>query len=237
MKHYLVKFLCIAFLGSCSSPKKDMQVQVFVQDLKKGTLFLEREQDSLLVVVDSIQINKEKPIVLEADLQHPELFYLLLDRNKADDVDNRIPFFGEAGNLSIQTNLDDYVTNAEIVGSSTQDLFNSYNKVINRFNNEELDLIAAYLQAQIRKNNDSLALIDKQSTNLIKRKILFTANFAVNNSNSVIAPYLALYKLTSDSRSLLDTIAASMTDDVRNSSYGRELTDYLMESEQENDPR
>ena len=214
-----------------------MQVQVFVQDLKKGTLYLERVQDSILVVVDSIQINKEKPIVLEADLNHPELFYLQLDRNKADDLDNRISFFGEAGNLSIQTNLDDYVTNAEIVGSSTQDLFNSYNKVINQFNNEELDLIAAYLQAQISKNNDSLALIDKQSTNLIKRKILFTANFAVNNSNSVIAPYLALYNLTSDARSLLDTIAASMSDEVRNSRYGKELTDYLITSRPESDPR
>jgi len=208
-----------------------MQVEVFVKDLKKGTLYLERVQDSILVAVDSMQITQEKPIVFEADLNHPELFYVLLDRNKADDFDNRIPFFGEAGNISIQTTLDGYVTKAEVVGSPTQDIFNSYNKVISQFNNEELDLLAAYLQAQISQNSDSLALLEKQSTSLAKRKILFTANFAVNNRTSVIAPYLALYNLTSDSKSLLDTIAASMSDDVRNSSYGKQLRDYLADAE------
>lgn len=208
-----------------------MQVEVFVKDLKKGTLYLERVQDSILVAVDSMQITQEKPIVLEADLNHPELFYVLLDRNKADDFDNRIPFFGEAGNISIQTTLEGYVTKAEVVGSPTQDIFNSYNKVISQFNNEKLDLLAAYLQAQISQNSDSLALLEKQSTSLAKRKILFTANFAVNNRTSVIAPYLALYNLTSDSKSLLDTIAASMSDDVRNSSYGKQLRDYLADAE------
>jgi len=208
-----------------------MQVEVFVKDLKKGTLYLERVQDSILVAVDSMQITQEKPIVFEADLNHPELFYVLLDRNKADDFDNRIPFFGEAGNISIQTTLDGYVTKAEVVGSPTQDIFNSYNKVISQFNNEELDLLAAYLQAQISQNSDSLALLEKQSASLAKRKILFTANFAVNNNNSVIAPYLALYNLTSGSKTLLDTIAASMSDDVRNSSYGKQLRDYLADAE------
>ena len=208
-----------------------MQVEVFVKDLKKGILYLERLQDSILVAVDSVQITQEKPIVLEADLNHPELFYVLLDRNKADDFDNRISFFGEAGNISIQTTLDGYVTKAEVIGSPTQDIFNSYIKVISQFNNEELDLLAAYLQAQINQNNDSLALIEKQSANLAKRKILFTANFAVNNNTSVIAPYLALYNLTSGSKTLLDTIAASMSDDVRNSSYGKQLRDYLADPE------
>ena len=235
MKQNIIKLLFVLFLVSCSAPKKDMQVEVFVKDLKKGILYLERVQDSILVAVDSVQITKEKPIVLEADLNHPELFYVLLDRNKADDFDNRIPFFGEAGNISIQTTLDGYVTKAEVVGSPTQDIFNSYNKVISQLNNEELDLLAAYLLAQISQNNDSLALLEKQSANLAKRKILFTANFAVNNNNSVIAPYLALYNLTSGSKSLLDTIAASMSDDVRNSSYGKQLRDYLADAEKLND--
>ena len=231
MKQNIIKLLFVLFLVSCSAPKKDMQVEVFVKDLKKGTLYLERVQDSILVAVDSVQITKEKPIVLEADLNHPELFYVLLDRNKADNFDNRIPFFGEAGNISIQTTLDGYVTKAEVVGSPTQDIFNSYNKVIRQFNNEEIDLLAAYLQAQISQNSDSLALLEKQSASLAKRKILFTANFAVNNNNSVIAPYLALYNLTSGSKTLLDTIDYSMTDDVRNSSYGKQLRDYLANAE------
>ena len=208
-----------------------MQVTVEVKDLKKGTLYLERVQDSVLVAVDSMFIDREEAVVLQADLDHPELFYILLDRNQANDFDNRIPFFGEAGDISIQTTLDEYAPKAEISGSPTQEVYNAYLRVIRQFNNEELDLLAAYLQAQIGENADSLALVEQQSASLSKRKILFTVNFAVNNSNSVVAPFLALSELSTVSKSLLDTIAASMTDDVANSRYGKLLTDLLSDTD------
>ena len=208
-----------------------MQVTVEVKDLKKGTLYLERVQDSVLVAVDSMFIDREEAVVLQADLDHPELFYILLDRNQANDFDNRIPFFGEAGDISIQTTLDEYAPKAEISGSPTQEVYNAYLRVIRQFNNEELDLLAAYLQAQIGENADSLALVEQQSTSLSKRKILFTVNFAVNNSNSVVAPFLALSELSTVSKSLLDTIATSMTDDVANSRYGKLLTDLLSDTD------
>jgi hypothetical protein len=159
------------------------------------------------------------------------LFYILLDRNQTDDIDNRIPFFGQAGEVSIQTTLDDYVTKAEVSGSPTQEIYNAYLRVIRQFNNEELDLLAAYLQVQISQNADSLTLVEQQTASLSKRKILFTVNFAVNNANSVVAPYLALSELPTVSKSLLDTIEASMSDDVANSRYGILLTEHLSELE------
>ena len=231
MKQNIIKLLFVLFLVSCSATQKRHASRSFCKGLKKGNTLPRTIARQHFGCSRFGANHQRKTNVLEADLNHPELFYVLLDRNKADDFDNRIPFFGEAGNISIQTTLDGYVTKAEVIGSPTQDIFNSYIKVISQFNNEELDLLAAYLQAQINQNNDSLALIEKQSANLAKRKLLFTANFAVNNNTSVIAPYLALYNLTSGSKSLLDTIAASMSDDVRNSSYGKQLRDYLADAE------
>ena len=231
MKHTIAKLFLITLLVSCSSPKKDMQVTVEVKNLKKGTLYLERVQDSVMVAVDSIFLGREEAVVLQADLDHPELFYILLDRNQTNDIDNRIPFFGHAGEISIETTLDDYVTKAEVSGSPTQEIYNAYLRVIRQFKNEELDLLAAYLQAQISQNSDSLTLVEQQTASLSKRKILFTVNFAVNNANSVVAPYLALSELPKVSKSFLDTIAASMSDDVANSRYGMLLTDFLSELE------
>ena len=231
MKHTIAKLFFITLLVSCSSPKKDMQVTVEVKNLKKGTLYLERVQDSVLVAVDSIFLGREEAVVLQADLDHPELFYIILNRNQTNDIDNRIPFFGHAGEISIQTTLDDYVTKAEVSGSPTQEIYNAYLRVIRQFNNEELDLLAAYLQAQISQNSDSLALVEQQTASLSKRKILFTVNFAVNNANSVVAPYLALSELPKVSKSFLDTIAASMSNDVANSRYGMLLKDFLSELE------
>ena len=231
MKDSITKLFLIALLGSCSAPKKDMQVIIEVKDLKKGTLYLERVLDSALVAVDSIFIGREEAVVLQSNLNHPELFYVLLDRNQTDDIDNRIPFFGQAGKISIQTTLDDFLTKAKISGSPTQEIYDAYLQVIHLFNNEELDLLAAYLQAQVRENSDSLALVEQRTASLSKRKILFTVNFAVNNSNSVIAPYLALSELSSVSKNLLDTIATSMSEDVASSRYGVMLTEYLSELE------
>ena len=231
MKRTIAKLFLITLLVSCSSPKKDMQVTVEVKNLKKGTLYLEHVQDSVLVAVDSIFLGREEAVVLQADLDHPELFYILLDRNQTNDIDNRIPFFGHAGEISIQTTLDDYVAKAEVSGSPTQEIYNAYLRVIRQFNNEELDLLAAYLQAQISQNADSLTLVKQQTASLSKRKILFTVNFAVNNANSVVAPYLALSELPKVSKSFLDTIAASMSDDVANSRYGMLLTNFLSELE------
>ena len=73
-----------------------MRVTVEVKGLKKGALYLERVQDSVLLAVDSILVDREEAVVLQANLEHPELFYILLDKNQTDDIDNRIPFFGHA---------------------------------------------------------------------------------------------------------------------------------------------
>ena len=231
MKSTISNLFFLILMASCSAPKKDMQVTVEVKGLKKGALYLERVQDSVLLAVDSILVDREEAVVLQANLEHPELFYILLDKNQTDDIDNRIPFFGQAGEISIQTTLDDYVTKAKVSGSPTQEIYNAYLRVIRQFNNEELDLLAAYLQAQISQNADSLTLVEQQTASLSKRKILFTVNFAVNNANSVVAPYLALSELPKVSKSFLDTIAASMSDDVANSRYGMLLTDFLSELE------
>lgn len=208
-----------------------MQVTVEVKGLKKGALYLERVQDSVLLAIDSILVDREEAVVLQANLEHPELFYILLDKNQTDDIDNRIPFFGQSGEISIQTTLDDYVTKAEISGSPTHEIYNAYLRIIRQFNNEELDLYASYIKAQISDNADSLALVEQQTASLSKRKILFTVNFAVNNANSVIAPYLALSDLSGIPKSLLDTIAASMSENVANSRYGKLFTGYLSDLE------
>jgi hypothetical protein len=208
-----------------------MQVTVEVKDLKKGTLYLERVQDSILVAIDSIFISREEAVYLQADLEHPELFYIFLDKNQTDDIDNRIPFFGHPGEILIQTTLNHFVTKAEVSGSPTHEIYNNYLRIIRQFNNEELDLFAAYIQAQISQNADSLALVEQQTASLSKRKILFTVNFAVNNANSVVGPYLALSELSTISKSLLDTIAASMSEDVVNSRYGKLLKEYISDIE------
>lgn len=227
MKKLIIGALGLLFLITCSPSEPDMAVRVSVKELKKGTLYLEKVQDSLLVAVDSAQVNGEEFANLKADLNHPELFYLALNTKGSNPEDNRIPFFGDYGTVEINSNLERFVTDAVITGSDTHDLYNSYLRIARRFNEEELDLIAQYFRAQQSNNIDSLVLLEEQSERLAKRKILFTVNFAVNNGQSVLAPYLALTELNDIQPTLLDTIAKSMTTDIASTRYGALLNEYV----------
>lgn len=229
MKNIVVSTFGLLFFAACTSPEPDIKVIVSVKELKKGTLFLEKVQDSLLIIIDSAQVAREEAVTLTADLDHAELFYLTLNKNGGNDEDNRIPFFGDYGTIEINTLLDRFATDAVVKGSDTHDLYNSYMRIVKRFNEEELDLIAQYLQFQKNNNLDSLAFLEKQSSQLTKRKILFTVNFAVNNGQSVLAPYLALTELNDIQPSLLDTIAKSMTLEVASTKYGSLLSEYVGE--------
>jgi hypothetical protein len=229
MKKFVINTLGLLLFAGCTTPEPDMTVIVSVKDLKKGTLFLEKVEDSLMVILDSVQVAQEKAVTLSADLNHPELFYLVLNKNGGNEEDNRIPFFADYGTIEINTLLDRFNTEAVIKGSDTHDLYNSYMRIVKRFNEEELDLIAQYFRLQKNNNSDSLILLEKQSAQLTKRKILFTVNFSVNNGQSVLAPYLAITELNNVQPSLLDTIAKSMTLEVASTKYGRLLTEYVEE--------
>jgi hypothetical protein len=79
--------------------------------------------------------------------------------------------------------------------------------------------------------------LEQKIKNLLKRRYLYTINFAANNTNENIAPYLALTQVFDANLSLLDSIAVKMTPEVQASKYGEEFLSFLekrRESEREN---
>ena len=53
MKNIVISTIGLLFFAACTPTEPDMKVVVSVKELKKGTLFLEKVQDSLLVIIDS----------------------------------------------------------------------------------------------------------------------------------------------------------------------------------------
>jgi hypothetical protein len=62
---------------------------------------------------------------------------------------------------------------------------------------------------------------------LIKRRVLFTTNFALTNSDSEAAPYIALTEMYDASLKMLDTVNSSLTPRVKESVYGKRFQEYL----------
>ncbi|PWK18751.1 DUF4369 domain-containing protein [Xanthomarina spongicola] len=227
MKKYslLVVLLVLISCGKDSNP--DLIVKGNVKGLKKGTIYLEKEQDSSIIIVDSILINGASNFELKSDLESPEAFYLRLDKRNSNETNTRIVFFGDKGITEVNTTLKNFVTDAKINGSEQQKLYEEYLKVISRYDDKNLDLIKESFDA--KKANDSTRIEDniKALNSLVKSRYLYTVNFAVTNNNSEVAPYLALTEIYDAQTKWLDTINQSLTPNVKESKYGKALEGYL----------
>ena len=229
MKKTIVAVVTVILLAACSkSPSKDnLHLVGDVKGLKKGTLYIQRLVDTNLVAIDTIQIDGDSHFESDINLNSPEVLYLFLDRGTTNSMDNNIIFFAEPGEMTIETNLDNYLTNAKITGSKNQELYEEYKKINSRFIDENLTLLEQKFKAikyQSPKVVDSLTA--RQESN-IKRKYLYATNFALNNKDYEIAPYIALSEIYDINVKYLDTIQKSMSPKVANSLYGKKLTKYV----------
>lgn len=202
-----------------------MIVNVDINGLKKGTVYLQKFVDTLLVAVDSAKINGVSNFVLVDDVTSPEMYFLTLDKKENE----KIPFFGEKGTLTITSKLEKLLLSAKINGSQNQDLLEEYKSMIQQFRGKELDFFKDRFDAQ--KNNDEALVtkIDSDQENLTKRKYLYTTNFALQHSDKEVAPYIALTELYNANFKLLDTINKSLSKDIKVSKYGLELDKFIAE--------
>lgn len=229
MKKLILAFVSLVLLASCNKneSKTNLHITGNIKGLKKGTLYIQRIVDTTLVAIDTINIDGSSAFESDIDLKSPEMLYLFLDRGTSNSLDNNLLFFAEPGTINIETNLESYISDAKISGSKNQDLFEEYKKINSRFIDEKLTLIEQKFNA-VKSNNakaiDSLSA--KQESN-IKRKYLYATNFAINNKDHEVAPYIALSEIYDINIKYLDTIQKSMTPEVAQSLYGKKLTEYV----------
>ena len=65
-KKYILVLLII--LSGCSSNKNKMIVTGNIDGLKKGTVYLQQQQDSIIVSLDSININGNSEFILDTQI-------------------------------------------------------------------------------------------------------------------------------------------------------------------------
>jgi len=229
MKKTLIAFVTLAILASCSKKESTGNVHITgnIKGLKKGTLYIQRIVDTSLVAIDSIKIDGNPAFESNITLDSPEMLYLFLDRGVTNSLDNNIMFFAEPGNITIETNLDNYISGAKITGSKNQELYEQYSKINSRFIDENLSLVEPRFRAIKRQDLKAVDSITKLQENNIKRKYLYATNFALNNKDHEVAPYIALAEIYDINFRFLDTIQKSMTPKVAQSFYGKKLTKYV----------
>jgi hypothetical protein len=229
MRKSLISLFSVLVLIACSEKKetKNFVLTGNIKGLKKGTLYIQRIKDTTLVAIDTIKINGDSHFTSEFDLQSPEMLYLFLDRGVTNSLDNNISFFAEKGNLNIDTSLDFFTADVKITGSKNQELYDEYRKVVSRYVDQDLDLIQKKFDAIKEKQLDKVNKLDEEQQGVLKRKYLYTTNFAVNHGDYEVAPYVALAEISDINLIYLDTIQKRMSPKVSKSLYGKKLNQFI----------
>ena len=236
MKKSFYIFYTIIFITSCNTPIDNnnlMQIDGVISDLRKGSLFLKKYQDSVLVTIDSFEIKGNGVFNLKAELNGPEIFHLYLKKDDGDSLNDRIVFFGSKGNIKIKTRLKTFESSAYIEGSENNDLLEEYKSISRKFNSKNLELLKLYLEAQKSQNIKLIDSFQKQINRLNKRRYLYTLNFANTHSDKMISPFIIITEMDNANPSYLDTIAKKMPENIRNSKYGKSFFRILKRNKKE----
>ncbi len=199
-----------------------MYVKTSVKGLKKGTFYLQKQLDSLIISVDSAHVNGTEDFLLTDEVTSPEMYYLTFGNST-----KRIPFFGEKDTVTIETQLHLFALKGKVKGSVNQELLDNFNAMQKQFNNQKLDLVKEEFEARKAGSQDSVDVVVKKLKNWERKKYLYTTNFAVKNANHEVAPYIALTELVNANIKLLDTINNSLTPEVKASKYGKQLDAFV----------
>ena len=228
----IITLLLVSFLMTACSSKKEgnMLVQGQIKGLKKGTLYLQKMKDSLLISVDSISLLGNDQFRLTDNVASSVLYYLTFDGNTTD---KRILFFGEKGTITINDKVEQFGYHPEIIGSKNQEILDRYNTVMRKFQNKRLEYIKQDFDAKKANDTKLIAQLENDYNKLIRRKVLFTTNFAISNADSEVAPYLALTEMYDASLKMLDTVNNSLSENIKKSDYGKRFQDYLNKIKEE----
>ena len=225
LKFILKKFLIFILLilsTNCSNHNDEMMVlNLQVEGFKKGKIYLQKINDSVLVNVDSIYVKDDSYLQFKQKINSPEIFYIALNISKND---NRIEFFAENSDINIKSNLKKFNSDYTVTGSFNDSIYRDYQNIIKKFNYEKLDLIEKSINLTKMQKFDSVNLIENEIQNINKRKLLYSLNYAVNNGNSSVAPYIAINNFKNNDQLILDTIFMSLDKNVKESKYGEMLS-------------
>ncbi|MDG5493122.1 DUF4369 domain-containing protein [Psychroserpens sp. SPM9] len=225
MKHIIVLFIGFLLVSCGNETQHDFTLIGHVKGLKKGNVYLQKQQDTVMVTLDSMEVNGHSNFELHTDLEEPEILFLKLDKN--DNEEGTVAFFADKGITEINSTLKNFNFDAVIKGSKQQEVLDEYLLMMSKFNDKNLDMIKESLESQQAKDTIKTKDLETRFDQLLKQKYLYTINFAVNHPDSEVAPYLAISEVPNTSIKFLEDIYNALTENIKASKYGKQLKVYI----------
>lgn len=229
--------LFLAFAGlliACNKneSKGNLHLTGEIKGLKQGKLYIQKLNDTNLVIVDSILFDGDSKFESHLDLESPEMLYLFLDKGTTNSIDNSLFIFAEPGKMNLETTVELFYSDAKVTGSKNHDLYMEYRKINEPFSQKNLEFIAQELKAGKLQQQYVVDSIQKERETALKRRYLRVVNFAKNNKDYEISPYVLLYDINDVNLSYMDSIQNMYPEKIKQSKYGKELKKWIDERHQ-----
>ena len=228
MKKTVLTILTV-FMVCCNSDENEMIVSGNIDGLRKGTIYLQKQLDSTIVSLDSVKINGNSDFKLSTVIDEPDIYYLYLNKDDGDSLNDIITFFGNKGEININTRLSTFDSGYEISGSKNSELLREYFSIIRKYNLQNLDLLEIFYNAQINNNQKTIDSVNEKLENLIKRKYLYSLNFSITNSANEISPYIVVSQIPDVNIDLLRKVYDTLPEDIKVSKYGKVLMELTLD--------
>jgi hypothetical protein len=227
---YCLGLICLLFACKKETPPQSPTVlKGEIKGVKMGKLFLLQWQDSTLVKLDSVVFDGNGQFYFPIEFTEPDAVYLGFDRGTTQSLDNNMMVFVEPGETYFESNFDQFYAKAIISGSKNHKVWEDYKKITARYTDKNLDLINARFKAIRGKNEVEIDSIENLQSKMIKRKYLQTLNFVLMHKDFEIAPFILLSEIPDTNIKFLDSINNSLSLKVKDSKYGRMLSEYIIE--------
>ena len=215
-------------LINCTSPKENqMRLSGFVKGMKEGTLLLQKSENNTFKTLDSMVVKGDAHFNFSQIIESPELYFLSLKIQNIDREIGAIAFFAEPGDITINTKVNNFLENAVITGSKNQKKYTQYKTLIKRYTDKNKKLTQLLISAAKAKDMKAIDSIDTMQKRVLAGSYLATVNYAINNKDYEIAPFLALSEIYNANTKYLDTIYNTLSPKIKASTYGIALKEFI----------
>ena len=215
----VITIICL----TCSCSKKNTTFSGTIKGLSKGTLYLQQIKDSSLITLDSVSLNGSSHFSFNFNLTEPDVFFFHLDKKDGTIFNDRLTLFLTPGENNLKAKLRDFEKTATITGSPNHEKLAEYKSMIQKFNLDDFKLAQLNNIANKTGKQDFVDATIENQNNLLKRKYLYTVNFAIKNKDLEVAPYVVTTEIPDVNPKYLDTIYKSLPEHIKASKYGIKL--------------
>jgi len=234
-KKCLVLLTIVGFVA-CGKETKDgnLTISGSIDGLKEGTLYLQKLQDTTLINLDSLVVDGNAPdFVFSTTIEEPEVLYMYLDKKDFNDLNDRVEFFAEPGEMTFNTTLRRFVNDAKVTGSKNHDDLVAFKDFMTKFNTKELMLLRDGMDAQKEEDVKKVQEINDQITSYAKRRVQYILNYTITNGDKEISPYIVTTETADANVKFLDTIYKRLTPKIAASKYGKKLKELVEKRKKE----